>query len=260
MNDNPNPDINKDAKVTPDPVDPTGDPANPDNGTGGQGGDDPKIVDPNAGGDVDYKSKFGESTKENQRVMDILKKNNIDPATGEAIQTDPVDPADNPEFSDEKLEKAITGFSNLSESEKDIIRNAKTTAKSMTELKKTVAQILDKDKFNTDLAGIKKDSVIGKVISENEDEFKTFAYKPENLKTDTVTLAKAFALDKGAVAKQEEGVRLGREGNTGGGKTLGTTKDGKTLMTSAEAGVLRKNDPRQYNDLVSKKKLVITDE
>ena len=262
---NPNPDINKDADV-----DPKVDPANPDNGTGaqdpsgsGSGGADPKDQNPNDGGE-DFKTKFGESTKENQRLMDIMKDNKIDAKTGKVIES--VDDGQggenndaNPKgFTDEELNKAIPGFSNLTDSEKNVIRNAKKTAKDMTDLKKSVAQILDKDKFNSDLSTIKKDKTIGKIISENEDEFKEFAYKPENLKTDTTTLAKAFAFDKGGNQQKETGVKVGLE-DGGGSKTLGTTKDGKIQVTSSEAQTLRKTDPRRYNDLVRDKKLVIED-
>ena len=232
------------------------------------------------GGDINYEKKFGESTTENQRLMEIMKANGLDPKTGKPVAGDNnqergnrianndnssnSDSFDN--FTDSELEKAIPGFTYLSADEKDQIRHAKNMAKDVTSLKRMVAEMYDESTFNKELAtAIKSEGM--ELLKEHEEEFRTFAYEEQNLKVPFNHVANSFILKKtrelgaGGNANQEGQTKKpkGMEGSTGGGKELGKNAGGSLEVTSSEAKKLRQEDPRRYNELVKKRKLKITD-
>lgn len=235
------------------------------------------------GGEVNYEKKFGESTTENQRVMGILKANGIDPETGKPIdgknnQNGAGDQEANKDtsgndnsfdgFTDTELEKAIPGFAYLSADEKDTIRNSKNMVKDMTTMKRMVAEMHDEKVFNKDLAtAIKGEGM--ELLKEHEEEFRAFAYEEENLKVPFKHVANSFILKKSREAGTGNNANgdgsgnkkkpKGMETGTGGGKELGKSVGDKLEVTGTEAKQLRKEDPRRYNDLAKKGKLIITD-
>ncbi len=247
-----------------------GDNANNANANNGEGGAD------------DFKKKFGESTTENQRLMDAMKANGIDPKTGKPVASNNNQGADNrganndnlnndagdsSNFTDTELEKAIPGFAYLPESEKQTIRDAKNIAKTVTDLQRTVAELNDERVFNKELSTAIKDEGM-KMLKEHEEEFRAFAYEEANLKVPFQHVANSFILKKTKEAGNNTGgdnnadggnKPTGMEAGTGGGKELGKSVGDNLEVTGAEAKQLRKQDPRRYNDLARKGKLKIID-
>lgn len=221
----------------------------------------------NQGGD-DFKVKFGESTKENQRLMQVLKDAGIDPKTGKKAegngdggnnQQNQGGAADQQFFTDAELEAAFPSFATMSESEKQVARNMASFPK----LARQVAEIHDKLTFTEQLEVLKADPA-NKIIADNEKEFKAYAYQDGNLKLPIEVLADAFIGKKlreggnnngGGNNQQNQGNnRQGMENGSGGqGQGSGTTQE----MTAAEARELRTKDPRKYQQLVREKKLKI---
>lgn len=249
-------------------------------GEGTEGGQAPAATPQNNGQgsepEPDYKVKFSESSKEAQRLLGILKAAGIDPETGQPIaQADSTPPAPaqeptrpavrgeqptqpNVPLTDEQLTAAIPGFANLSEAEKNIIRDTKATVKQMAELKNLVAELYDEREFKKqmkDLTGKEQ----WKAISEHSDEFKEYAYKQENLTVPLETLAASFLYQKGLASKPAEQKptpppAAGLEPGSGGGKQ----GDGKTTAdgyTAEELANIRQTDPKKYAQLAREGKL-----
>lgn len=226
--------------------------------------------------DIDYKVKFSESSKEAQRLLGLLKAQGIDPETGQPIQgadsttTTPPAPTGEPErpavrgeqptqpqipLTDEQLATAIPGFANLSEQEKSLIRDTKSTVKQINELKNLVAELYDEREFKKQFKGLtSKDE--WKAINDHADEFKEFAYKTENLTVPLETLAASFLYTKGLATKPKptKPAPTGLEPGSGGGKTGKTDTDG---YTAEEMSQIRKTDPKRYAQLARDGKLNI---
>lgn len=253
-------------------------PETPANGTEEQENEEeaekPKTTPPAESGqedeaEIDYKVKFSASSKEAQRLLEVLKANGIDPETGKpmagapsaeeeaekpAIQVRGEQPTQ-PEIplTDEQLTKAIPGFANLTEGEKDVIRNTKTTAKNIVHLTNLVTEMYDERVYNKefkDLSGKKEWAR----LAEFAEEFKEYAYKPENLKVKLETLAASFLYGKGTkVEKPKPTPASGLEPGSGGGKSKNSgNADGYTADEMAE---IRRTDPRRYNQLARDGKL-----
>lgn len=241
--------------------------ANPEGGTGNEGGDGtrnaPEGTKPEGeGGDVDYKEKFGHSTKENQRLLDVLKDNKIDPKTGKPIEQPteqpvrkPTEPTQPSNLTDEELAKALPAFNTMSEDEKAIIRNAQQTAKDMAEMKRFIAVMQDEKTYNEQFSTLTSKEEY-KAIGEDAEAFKEFAYKPENLNTDLAVLADAYLARKAREAttegdKPKGEAPKGMEEGTSGAKDIGG-KDGVQELTAEQAADLRKKEPRKYIQMASK--------
>ena len=217
----------------------------------------------------DYKTKFSESSKEAQRLLEMMKKHGIDPKTGEKIETPPakeqpapttrtneVAPTEQAPLTDTQLKTVIPGFENMSEDEKNVLRNVKTTAKELAEMKNLVAEINDERQYAKDFKALTSKEE-WKKLAEHADEFKEEAYKTENLQTPLETLAASFLYRKGLSNKPAEkppapkGIEPGTNGAKGGSPIVDDE------MTPEQASELRKTDPRRYNALVRSKKLTI---
>lgn len=217
----------------------------------------------------DYKTKFSESSKEAQRMLEIMKKHGIDPKTGEKIETTPPKeqpapatrtnesaPPEQPPLTDTQLKTIIPGFENMSEEEKNVLRNVKSTAKELAEMKNLVAEINDERQYNKDFKALTSKEE-WKKLAEHADEFKELAYQNENLQTPLETLAASFLYRKGLSNKPAEkppapkGIEPGTNGAKGGSPIVDDE------MTPEQASELRKTDPRRYNALVRSKKLTI---
>lgn len=215
----------------------------------------------------DYEKKFGESTKENQRLMEIMKAKGLDPKTGEPLapqgQRSPA-PSNNPQpagaeprtFTDEDLTKAIPGFAALSEDEKHIIRNVKNVAGQLSELRAFVAEIADERQFAKDLKEARKNPDLAEVLKD-EEAFKAFAYEDENLKLpfNVVVERWQFKLlrEKGGKPAAPKPETPGMEGGTGAAKEI-IGSEGKIEMTTEEAADFRRRDPRGYARAIREKR------
>lgn len=237
------------------------------NQNGDQGG--------NQAGDEDYKAKFGASTTENQKYREFLKKQGIDPDAvmrGEAVTPKASDQGggegngagDLPTFTDDQLEAAFPNFGNMSEQEKAVVRNVQNFPK----VARMVAEMHDKLTFNEQLETLKGDPA-NKLIAENEQEFRKFAYEGENLKLPLEILTQAF-IGKKLGANQGTGnqnggnqnannqqPRKGMEDGTAGQGSSGNGNGGQEYTPEA-AAELRRKDPRKYNKLAAAGKLKIT--
>lgn len=215
----------------------------------------------------DYKTKFSESSKEALRLLDVLKAHGIDPATGQPIAPaapaeEPTRPAirgDQPQqpeipLTDDQLSKAIPGFANLTEQEKVLIRDTKATVKQIAELKNFVAEIYDEREYGKQFKTLTSKEQ-WKPIAEHAEEFKEYAYKPENLQTPMETLAASFLYNKGLASKPKPTppAPSGLEPGSGGGKGDGKTdKDG---FSAEELATIRTTDPKRYANLAKSGKL-----
>lgn len=227
--------------------------ANQDQGAGG-----------NQAGGEDYKVKFGESTKENQRLMDIFKKNGIDPKTGEKVQTGNANnqvgnDAGATFFTDEELEATFPSYATMTDQERQVLRHVGSFPK----MARMVAEMHDKLAFSEQLEVLKADTA-NAVIAQNEKEFKAFAYKDENLKVPMEILVNAFkGMKAGAVnnagqnnagEQKPQQKRAGMENSTAG---QGSSGNGVQEMTPEAARDMRTKDPRKYNELARAGKLKI---
>ena len=226
-----------------------------------------------AGGD-DYKKKFGESTTENQRLMQVLKDAGIDPKTGKKIEGagdggnanagNNNGTGDVPYFTDDELEATFPSFATMTDQEKQVLRQVGSFPK----MARMVAEMHDKLTFNEQLEVIKADPA-NKLIADNEKEFKAFAYQDNNLKLPLEMLKDAFigktlreanngggnnAGGNGGGDNNQNQNRQGMENGTGG---QGGAGDAVMEMTAEQARDLRKKEPRKYNALARAGKLKI---
>lgn len=267
--------------ATPDPTTPTT-PAEGGDGTEGekapeatpkQGqGDDPKepVVE-----NIDYETKFSESSKEAQRLLQVIKDAGIDPSTGKPIvesndnqpaptRTEPEGMPREPEpqtqapLTDEQLAQAIPGFHNLTEVEKTMLRDTKATVNRLSKMQDLVTEMYDEKAHKKQFAElVAKDQF--KALSEHAEEFNELAYKNENLKVPLETLAGNFLYQKGLATKPAEKpakpAPSGVEPSSGGGKEgAGKTEAG---FTSEEMATIRKTDPKRYAKLAREGKIKI---
>lgn len=227
---------------------------------------------------INYEEKFAESSREAQRLMDVLKAAGIDPKTGKPIEAPKQDekppeegtqPAQEPTreapqyeapvLTDEELSKAIPGFANMSEGEKALLRDIKGTTKIIASMQRVLAEIVDEREYNKGFTGLTKKEE-WKKIAEFADEFKEFAYTKDNLKVPLETLAASFLYKKGLGTQkpEEKPAPSGVEsGGAGKGEEKGTKDEG---FTADEAAEIRRNDPKRYQQLVRSGKMKIRDE
>jgi len=237
----------------------------------GQGDDPTKPVEPT---DVDYKTKFSESSQEAQRLLKVLQEAGLDPKTGQPIAPTgdtptptrmepegvPQEPTPQPTttLTDDQLAQAIPGFHNLSDAEKTMLRDTKATVRQMAEMQKLVTEMYDERMYNQQVKDLTSKEE-WKVISEHAEEFKEFSYKDENLKVPLETLAASFLYTKGLATKPAEKPATpppsGVEPGSGGG-VEGSGKTEKGFSTE-EIAQIRKTDPKRYAKLAREGKLKV---
>ena len=175
--------------------------------------------------EIDYKKKFGESTKENQELIkDFGDKETklLDRQT--ELENELAVANENP--SDE----------GMTEAEKDLKKNQQKTDREIALLKEAAA-------WNEDFAKTIKQ--FPQLVSK-EEAFKEFCYKyPKSV--DAATLAKSFLYeDKPEPAEPKvETPRPGLEPPSGGGSEIP-----ETGLTLADITDLRENHPRKYLDMI----------
>lgn len=247
---------NEGTPQTPAPTDAT--PANPESGTG-----QTQIRNAPEGGDVDYREKFSHSTAENQRLLDVLRQNGIDPKTGKGnAQAEPVPTAPQaptPTAAPQSYEEAaaqIPGFSTLSDKEKAIVLNPRQAYRDIEQITRQVAEMYDERETNRQV----KELVAKDGYQDlDQDAFKEFIYREENLGVKNLeTLAKMFKLEA-AEAPEEPPTPEGAEPTTAGAKEI-ATGTGVQEVTVGEAQQLRTQDPKRYAKLIRTGKLRITND
>lgn len=224
----------------------------------------------NQAGAEDYKKKFGESTTENQRLMKLMQDAGIDPKTGKKLDAGQGGANDNTNqnnqgagdtyFTDDELEATFPSYATMTDQEKAVLKQVGSFPK----MARMVAEMHDKLTFGEQLEVLKANPV-NKILADNEKEFKEFAYKDGNLKTDINILADAFIGKKlreqgnnnGNANQNQGGDNQGRQGMENGSNGQGQGGDTTQEMTAEAARDLRKKDPRKYNALARAGKIKI---
>ena len=186
-------------------------------------------------GDVDYKKKFSDSSRENQRILQESKlkdeKNaELETKLAEASKTPP----------EEELAKKYPDWEYKEEEDKERIRKAEETEKRLRKIEEATAWEADYKSLivNPEFASLK----------EKEAEFKEFAYKyPKSV--DLPTLAKSFLYDN--KPEPEAAPRKGLEKPTGGGPEQAPASE----MSLEDIGRLRKENPKLYIKMIQEGKL-----
>ena len=197
----------------------------------------------------DYKEKFQASASEANRMREALIANGIDPKTGQPI-SQPAEPAVrntlhiDSNISDADIAKEIPGFEFLSEEEKTNIRLAKSKGQQIEQLMDSVAKVLDRDRFNNDVAALSNNPEFAGLSG--DPEFKQFAYLPENVNTPLEVLAGAYMYNKKPAPATGVANRPGLESATGGATAPVSPK-----ITTEDIAHIRKNDPKRYMQMVA---------
>lgn len=222
--------------------------------------------------EVDYQTKFSESSREAQRLHKLLIENGFDPKTGKRAETPAPQPTEQPaaqrgtdepketapQISDKTLEKLVPGFENLPEEEKNTIRDIKNYAKKISQVEKLVAEMNDERMYVKDFNKLVREEK-WKKLRDFDEEFKAYAYQPENLNASLETLAASFLFSKGqesqpADEEDEEPAPEGVEPGTHGPRGGEPSEDG---LSDEESASLRKTNPREYARLIKARKLKI---
>ncbi len=192
-------------------------------------GEQPEMV-------VDYKIKFGESTRENQRISEenakLLRENEelrIKSAKAETT------------LSEEELSTKYPDWEFLADDQKGFIKRQESLEKDIREMKEAKAWNENYTNTLTQFPQLK-----GK-----EAEFKEFCYSEENIgNKNLVLLAKAFIFDKGEPAEPEKTMRKGLETPSGGTKIAPTTG-----WSIEDVKRLRETDPKRYLKMIQRGEL-----
>jgi len=233
--------------------------ANQGAGNGNQAGDD-------------YQKKFSESTREAQRLLDVLKQNGIDPKTGKKAEAgdDNNDAGDSYNqgqgndasdtfFSDDELAATFPSYATMTDQEKAVLKQVGSFPK----MARMVAEMHDKLTFSEQLEVLKTDPA-NELIAKNEKEFKAFAYKGDNLKIPLEVLKDAFIGQK--LREQGSNANQQAQGNDKGNQQRQGMEDGSAgagkgnasqEMTAEQVRDLRQKDPRKYNKLARAGKIKI---
>lgn len=205
-----------------------------------------------AQGTEDYKVKFGESSREVNRMLDIFKQHGIDPKTGQKIEVPQDTSTTGMSFTDEELEAAVPGYSAMSPEQQAMVKNIHQFPKVAEEL----ARISDRLKFQDDL-----DEMIEKpeyeIVAKNLKEFKKFAYQKENVRVPLATLAAAFIGTKlqSTAQQQQTQQKPQAKGMEQGATGQGTISKNAQVPDSNELQRMRTENPREYAKMLRKQAL-----
>jgi len=213
----------------------------PKDGTGPAGAGSPPEPEP------DYKTKFSESTRENQRLITT-----VIPEKDRKI-ADLETKLQSATLSEEELVEEFPDFEDMSPEEQK-------KARARLIEKKRLLTLEAKQKMREDYDALPED--IRKKIEKKGgyNAFRDFACSPDNAgQKNLLNLAKSFIFEEGGEEPPAtiEEPRPGLEEAPGGGPTVEIPSEG--TMTAAEAGELRTKNPVKYNELVRTKKLKIRD-
>ena len=194
---------------------------------------------------VDYKTKFSESTRENQRILEEaaeLKRKNaeLEDQLEESQRT----------LSDRELKEKYPNWEFMDEEERK-------KAQEDLEKEKRLKILEAKEKWRDDYRKLTKETKEKIEAKGGEEAFKDFACSPENVgQKNLENLAKQFLYEepKPETPPVEPEKKPGLEPGIGGPKTPFTPKKG---YTAEEAAEMRKKDARKYNKLVAEGRMNI---
>ena len=207
------------------------------------GGEPTPIETPPAGEvtppEVDYKKKFGESTTENQRIMEEKKKLEEDKAELESKLAQKA--SETP--SDEELRRKYPDWDLLDENGQEAIKREIDRENRVRKLEEKAAWEGD---FKTLLAKPEYAS-----LKEKEADFKAFAYANPTVKSLEI-LAQSFLFKSGVKVEETETPpkRQGLEK-----PTKGPVETSQVGLTLAQITALRKEQPKRYLKMVREGKL-----
>lgn len=198
---------------------------------------------------VDYREKFGESTRENQVLSGKLA--NLESQLGMAIKAEPPTEAElraeYPEWDELTAFERRMATSNLT--------LQKQVQKATLIAQQAGTEAISERQF-VDL--LRKKNADGTFkypgLREREDDFRSYCQMPSHKGAPLETLANAFLFELGAEPKPtpqpkpEPKPTLER---TSGGDT----PQPKTVISDEDAEVIRKNDPKRYNELIKAGKI-----
>jgi len=198
--------------------------------------------------EVDYKRKFSESTRENQRILDEaaeLKRKNIE-LESKLLEKEQA-------LSEKELKERYPEWEFMDEMERK-------KAKIEMEKEKRLKILEAKEQWREDYRKLPPEIKEKIEAKGGEEVFKDFACSPDNIgQKNLLNLTKQFLFEEPVAvppAKEEPEEKPGLETGTGGPKTPFTPKKG---YTAEEAAELRKKDPKRYNQLAAEGRLKIVD-
>lgn len=197
--------------------------------------------------ETDYKKKFGESTRENQRILEESKQKEEKIAELEVKLTD-----SQRTLSEKELKAKYPNWEFLDEEEKK-------KAKEDFEKEKRLKVLEAKAKWRDDFQSLPEEIKEKIEKKGGETAFKDFACSPENRGQKSLgNLSKQFLYEEVLPEPSPETPNdpVGLESGTGGPKTPIIPEKG---YTSEEAKALREKDSKKYNRLVAEGKMKIID-
>lgn len=189
--------------------------------------------------DPDYRTKFSESTRENQILREQLKDKDI--------QIQSLTKQHNP--TEAELREANPDWDDLLPAEKRLARENLSMRKALGQTQAQIAELAADRKWEKDLrTAVKKYSK----LKGREEEFEQFVFKPTHQGVAIDILAKAFLLDAGESppAPPPTGGNPPPTGERGSGGP--PPSSAKSKWTAAEVLVLQNSDPRKYRELLLK--------
>lgn len=189
---------------------------------------------------IDYKKKFGESSREAQRLVeqDKLSKEKIKELEVELRKKERDAPP-----SDEELQKRYPDWEYLDLSKRDSIKKEIDREKRLRKVEEQLA-------WENDFKSLLKKPEFS-ALKEREDEFKGFAYDYTEIK-DLTILAQSFLFEKGVKVEEPEIIpeRKGLEKPTKGPIDVPTSE-----LTLEQIKTIRKEQPRRYIKMIQQGKI-----
>jgi len=194
----------------------------------------------------DYKKKFGESTNENQRILQdnaqlLREKAELESKLRDSQQT----------LSEQELKDKYPAWDSLSPDEQKILAED-------FEKDKRLKVLEAKEKWRDDYAKLPVETKAKIAKKGGEETFKDFACSLDNRgQTNLSNLAKQFLYEEPAETPPStpaEEVHPGLETGTGGGTPPPPKKEGFTAIQAAE---MRIKDPKKYAKLVAEGRMTI---
>jgi hypothetical protein len=190
--------------------------------------------------EVDYKQKFADSTRENQRI--VADSQEKDQRIG-ALETKLVKA--NETLSDKELKSEYPDF-------EDMLPEEQQRAKSEFKNKKDIAILKAKDKMREDYFALPQETREKIDKKGGFEPFKNFACNPENAgQKNLLNLAKQFLYEEETPTPVEQPAP-GLEEGTGGQPSTPPREEG---FTAEELGTMRKNESKKYMELAKEGKL-----
>lgn len=194
---------------------------------------------------VDYKKKFSESSKENQKIY--AKNRKITKAVNEGMKIKPP--------SDEKMAEIYPEWDDLNNFEKRIAKQNYVQEQKDKLLEKAITESEKIEKWNEQVEEFIKDpKTLNKYqeLEGKEEDFRFFATRQENNSVPFDILVKSFLYENATNKTKKKGKMF--ESASGGAKT----KPKKDKVSLAQAEVLRETNYDKYKKLLKEGKIDFT--